>query len=251
MPRMDSPAVPAAPRPRRRRRILLVLFALLLAGGIGVWLLFQRVPGWYRPVVVTAADKTQVLANLTHTTEDFTQSLRQVGVPFEYRLTQDQINAWWAIREEVWPLAREWIPPGVSEPMVVLEDGVIRLAARCELGGIQTVLSARLLVDGNKDGLTLRLESVSGGSLPIPAAAVRDLLGRLDGDFWPAGRVLRQQYFNEPLPPLAGLPEGIVLPNSWVWQSGAFRAPMWIKSLQVRPGEIVATIEPLPRQSKR
>lgn len=251
MPPMDASPIPAAPRPRRRRRILLVLVALLVAAGILVWLLFQRVPDWYQPVVVTAADKTQVLANLTHTTEDFTQQLRNVGVPFEYRLTQDQINAWWAIREEVWPLAREWIPAGVLEPMIVLEDGAIRLAARCELGGIQTVVSARLLVDGSKDGLALRLDSVSGGRLPIPVIAVRELLGQLDGSVWPAGRVLRQQYFNEPLPPLAGLPEGIVLPNSWVWQNGEFKAPMWIKSLQVRPGEIVATVEPLPRQSRR
>lgn len=247
---METGLRPIALRPGRRRhhRWAIWLLLPLLAGLIAGWLAFQHIPAWYTPVVVQSAELTRVRNDVVVQQDRFNGMLNASPGPFQFWLSSRQLNEWLAAREEIWPLSRRWLPASLSDPCVVLEPGAIRVAATYRSGSLATIVSARLRVEGRRDGIWVKLDAIQLGSLPIPASTAREWLERLDAGPWPAGRVSKYQNLREPIPPLANLlkPDGARLPNSFVWMIEPKR-PFWIYELRVRPDAILATIEPLPR----
>jgi hypothetical protein len=228
------------------------LILLIIAAGGGVLvgtvvLLFQHIPGWYRPLRIVGQDEIQAVQyDLTHTLDNFTLTLDAATGPFEYRISEQQINAWLAIREEIWPLSREWLPAGLSDPAISLEEGEVRLAVTYRDGSLKTVASIGFHIEGDSEGVLVQLTDIAGGSLPVPKSWARDELAKLDRGKWPAGRVTRYQYSGRAMPSLIDLMTEAEFPNEWVWQNG--KIPFRIAQLTVEKGAVVLTIEPLPRQ---
>jgi hypothetical protein len=168
---------------------------------------------------------------------------------FEFRLRQDQVNAWLVSREQMWPESRRWLPPQITDPQVIVDRGGVRLGATFRQGSVRAVLSAQFEVHASQNGVALRLAGVAAGSLPVPRSKIRELLAMVDARNWPVGRRVHGQLDDRPMPALSDLYEGIVLPNGWIWQNG--RRPFRITRITCESGEIVATFEPLPRQASR
>ncbi len=216
-----------------------------LAALVTGWMLFQHIPGWYRPMAIPPDQRQAVRDDFVRTFDSLSEGLNTSRQPFDCRFTQDQVNAWLATREEMWPTSRNWLPRIMTDPHVVLDGEGIRLAVKCLHRGVHTVLHVRLRAEVHQEGITLRLVRASAGSLPVPQAWVEGQLATLDARSWPVGETFSTQIGDRPIPPLSGLFAGIVIPNEWVWQNG--EQPFRITGLRFGPGEAVATFQPLAR----
>jgi len=180
------------------------------------------------------------------TFDSLSEGLNKSRRPFDHHFSQDQINAWLASRERMWPNSRKWLPRSMSDPQVVIDREGFRLAVAYRHRSIRTVLNARFQAHADADGITVRLVRVAAGSFPMPSSRIRRLLAMMDARAWPAGRRVDSQLQDRPLPALRGLFEGVTFPNAWIWQNG--KQPFRITRLRFEPGELVVTFEPLPRQ---
>jgi len=223
----------------------LVLIAVVVAG----WMLFQHIPDWYRPIEIPPDLRDAVRADCINASNSLSQLLNDSQKPFDFRLEQDRVNSWlWmAAQGEIWPRWKRALPAGVQDPHVVFGPDAVRLAISWRRGSVRTVFNARLALGADAEGIRARLLEVAAGSLPIPRSKVQQLLATLDGQVWPAGKPAQNQIGNKPLPALAGLYDGIVLPNTWIWPNG--RPPFKVTKIALRAGEATLTLEPLPRQA--
>jgi hypothetical protein len=229
-------------RQRRIAKWACALAAVLtLGGGVTGWMLFQHIPAWYVPAQVPAADLQAVRDDLVRTQDSFSEHLQSEGT-FKFRITQDQINAWLAAREQMWPEVRKWVPPMMEDPFIAFEPGRVVLAGTVALGNVRTVLSAsvQLAVDGK--GLAVRLAGVKGGSLPVPDALVREQLRQLDT------RRRNDRDVSPGLPAIEQLMAGTHVPGEFVWWNGNRR--LQIRGIRVEHGAITFRIEPLPRHHR-
>jgi len=228
-------------RNTRRRRALkfaigLILILLIGLGGAG-WLLFQRIPAWYTPTQVAAADLQSVR-------DDFGGLLTFLGDrisknrPFELRITQDRLNAWLIARRDIWPRAEEWIPPMIDEPFIAFEPDRVILAGTAELGGIRTVVSASCRLSVDEKGLAVRLFDVRAGSLPVPDAWVGSALGKMSIGSPRRGR----SGFLPPAP--EEFLTGTHVPPEFLWPSP--RRSVRILRIRLERGAITLWGEPLP-----
>ncbi|NLX22598.1 MAG: hypothetical protein GXY55_13165 [Phycisphaerae bacterium] len=221
---------------------LLVLSALVTG-----WMLFQHIPSWYQPMAIPPDQRQAVRDDFVGTFDNLSEGLIESRRSFDCRFTQNQLNAWLAAREEMWPASRHWLPRFMKDPHVVIDNQGIRLAVKCRQRGVEMILHARLQAQMEPDGINLRLIAVSAGSLPMPRRLIEDQLASLDGSQWPAGERFSSQIGNRPVPPLSALFDGIVIPNGWIWQNG--EQPFKITGLRFGRGEVVVTFQPLPRSS--
>lgn len=227
----------------------------MLAGGalLGVWLAFQHVPEWYQPVEVPPAQLQAVRDNLVQTQNDFGERLAMSSAPFEVTISQEQVNAWLAAREDIWPLSREWLPPGVSEPFVRIEPGGIRVGATCQVGGVQSVVSALVAVAADDDSVDARVLQIRSGSLPLPENWLRDQLARIR----PHGRLPREvgglavdpAGNSHAMASLADVLTGISIPNEAVWWEP--KRPFRVVGLRTQSDTLVVTVKPLPYRHAR
>ena len=231
------------------KRILAVAAVVVLAAIVALWMMFQRIPEWYAPPEIAPHEIQAVKNDFAQTEVDLSKRLNaaEADDSFEFRLTQDQINAWLAVRGEIWPLSRKWLPPYLEQPMVVLDRDGIRVAALLTHQSLRAVVSLRVEVRAEPDGLFVRLAEVAAGNLPIPRSQVRKFLKRLDRKFWPMGAHLPGQIGPHRLPSLGNILEGIRLPNTWIWMNG--KQPFRITSIDLEPGQVRIGIEPLPRST--
>ncbi|MHC4443889.1 MAG: hypothetical protein ACYTBZ_03200 [Planctomycetota bacterium] len=231
---------------KTKLRWIWAALAAVIAVSLGTgWLMFQHIPSWYRPLQIPPANHQKIRDDLTYTYNQINVSINKSNHPFEYRLTQDQINAWLAIKEKIWPASRKWLPAQLTEPFISIDKDTIRLAATYRRGKLKTVLSAQLKAQANQKGILLRLLEVSGGSLNTPQAWVRKRLKKIDSNVWPAQKHPKYQYGNQKLPQLSQLYNGIMLPNAWVWQIG--KRPFRIIGLKLENGAAVITFQPITR----
>ncbi len=226
-----------------------VALGTLLIGGVLVgWLMFQRIPGWYRPTELSTHQQGSAITSCINTFNGLGEGLNESPAPFEFRLTADQINAWLAVPIESWPEPyRYHLPPQLADPRVTISPDGLRVGVTFRQGSLQAVLVAHIEANARPDGVLLRLVGASAGALPVPKSRVRELLAAIDARHWPAGRTVRRQLEYRPMPRLAELYDGIVLPNAWIWVNG--ERPFRITNIAMKPGEMVFTLEPLARQA--
>lgn len=213
------------------------LGAVLLAGA---WMMFQRIPPWYRPTDVAAARLQEVKNDLVGTFERFSD-LMNGEQPFRFRLTQEQVNAWLAARREIWPPAQRWVPPEMDAPFIAFEaDGAV-VAATVSLGSVRTVLSATVSARVEADRLAVRVRRVRAGALAVPDAWVRRRLAMLG----PRGRA--DAASGRAVPELAELMGGARLPADYHWPNPKRR--FRLVSVRFEPGALVVEIQPLERRA--
>ncbi|GMV98807.1 MAG: hypothetical protein AMXMBFR83_31550 [Phycisphaerae bacterium] len=225
---------------RRWRWVLAGLAVMLLGCAATLWLLFQHIPAWYRPARIPLAELQRVRDDWLAATDRVNVQLNRATGPFQVTLTQDQLNEWLAVRESIEPLSRNWLPPSIQEPMVVLEKGAVRLGATYAGDGVSTVLSVRVVPAREPDGIRIRLDDLSGGSLGLPDFAVRAVLEDLDN------RLAGSRSDGErPAVAVKDLLDGVLVPNTVRWPGGGSRVR--IVDVRIEPGTISVTLERLPR----
>jgi hypothetical protein len=216
------------------------LGTLLLIGLFAVWMLFQHIPDWYKPVRIPPARQQQVKNDAVATVDALSQALRDSRAPFEFRLTQDQLNAWLSERVALYPFSRDWVPPSVKDPVVLIEPGSVRIGVTYSDGGLNSVVSARLSAEARARSLFVRLEEVSGGSLRLPRGMIRRVLGAFDEQLRPERTSARRAGKRRPLPRPSQLLDGVELPNDVkLPDMPRFR----VIGLKTEPGALVATLE--------
>lgn len=222
------------------------LLLLLLVAAVG-WLMFQRIPSWYRPVDLPPEQLQQVRDDLVRTGDGFSVLVVQSQEPFEYRITQDQINRWLAAREDIWPGSREWLPPELSNPFVSITPEGVRVAVTWRNGQVRTVFSGLVGLHADEQGIHLRLKSVQCGALPVPQDIIQEQLRSVK--LWRPGTRARGQAGPGTLPDPRDLFEGLVFPKAWIWPEP--RRVCTITGLRCEEGALTVTVLPSPPQPGR
>ncbi len=249
MARLDT-AMPARyqrdmGRWRRLAKLVGVVVAAMSAVGfMAGWMLFQHIPGWYRPAVVGADEVEAVWGDWLKAVDGLNERMSLAREPFEWSVSESQLNRWLAIREAKWPLAREWLPENFSDPQILIQSNGLRLGAVCQRGSLRFVISADLWVGVVNDRIAVRLKRMSAGSLQLPKSWVRQELAALDGGFLRRKATKEPADEHAPLPRLADLPDGVLVPNRWVWWNPkrAFR----VTGIRCGSGRISVTFDPEP-----
>lgn len=240
------------PAKRKWRRLKAALLGLAVAGITFLavsWLLFQHVPSWYQPIEVPPDQVQRVQADLMRTTDTLNERMVRAREPFQFTIGQDQVNAWLAAREDMWPLSREWLPPGVSDPFVTIDAEAVRLAGTVQYGSVQTVVSVRLTLTADAERVRVQLLDVTGGSLPVPRGWVEELLVRFQQTH--AGRLERLAPDSSDLNQrnhimLNDLYEGIDFSNRGLWRQLDNRPrPYRIIGLRLEPKALTVTVQPV------
>lgn len=230
--------------PRRISRRRLTAWGLGGAAVVAVglvasaWVLFQRVPPWYQPAPVPAADLQAVKDDLARFEIGLSERMNG-DRPFSFAIAQEQLNRWLAARERMWPPARAWIPPMMDDPFVVFEPGRVLLAGTVTVGGVRTVLNARAEIRIDNAQLFLRVFGVKGGSLPVPDALVREHLRELDA------RHRRTTAGPAMLPSAEDVIVGWRIPAEFVWPNGKRR--FRVRDVRIERGTMTFELQPLPR----
>ncbi len=224
------------------RRVVIGGAAFCLAGVVIGWFLFQRIPSWYRPIELHPEDEQTVRNDLAGTQDVLGEQMVHADGRFQYRFTQDQINCWLAAREAIWPLSREWLPPELSDPFVVLDEEGVRIAATYTRGSVRSVVSARLGIAAGRDRIRIVLRGVSGGSLPVPVSWIADRLAAMDVELMPERSEGAAGPVEGHVPRLSDLPGGIEIPNEWEWHLP--KIPFRVTGVDFEAGAVVVTFEP-------
>lgn len=228
-------------------KLIAALLTVLALAAVGTaWMMFQHIPDWYRPARVPPEQEQMVRDDITATYDSLNIGMNESTQSFDHRFTQDQINAWLAMLERMWPNSRKWLPPEMTDPQIAIDPEGIRLAITYRYQDIRTVLNAQFHAIADTDGITLRLLGVYAGSLPMPNARVQKLLTQIDTNVISDEKRTISPLQDRPMPPLATLFDGIRLPNDYVWENG--KKPFRITQLTFEPGELIVKFDPLPRR---
>ncbi len=232
---------------RRLRRVSAGVVALIAIMVCVAWLMFQHIPAWYQPIVISAPeDLDRVRQDLSGTYDRLDASILYANGPVEFRLREDQINAWLAARENIEPGTKNWLPAMISDPFIHVEPDGLRVAATVRREELKTVLSAHLSFQAAPDSLWLRISEVRTGRLPVPEKWLRGVLSDLTKRLQSARNIKPGRNPNKTNSSERNdLYSGINLKNTVV--SDYINRPFRIVGLRFEPPEIVATLEPLPR----
>ena len=184
-------------KPRRKRRyrvwivrIALGLLALAAVTLIGGWLAVESIPSWYVPLEVSQAELTRVRNSLPNTYQAINERV-VAGAPFDFSITDRTVTEWVVARGELYPEARAWLPDWLRDPVVSFRDDRCIVGARINYRGWQTILGIHLVMDVADDELTVRVDKLTAGIVPIPlsqlAGPLDELLNsaRLDEELMP------------------------------------------------------------------
>lgn len=155
-----------------RKQFGLLALCLLLAVGIaGGSLLFalKRVPEFY--VEAMAAEIAPEVR--LQVAEEFVAGAAQLVEDIKHEpewsreFTQDQINSW--VIEKLQKEYARHVPPGVSDPRVLFEEGVILLGFRYEQKRFKGIVSLRIKPSIDEPNrLSLEIESIRAGAVSLP-----------------------------------------------------------------------------------
>ncbi len=159
------------------RIVLLVLLVLvLLAGGgmVAIWWASRHVPDWYREATESVDSEKQREASdqMLQRVADLASGLKKTG-RWNVTFTAEQINGWMAV-----DLAQNHpnlLPPGLSDPRVVIEQDGITVACRASHGDLSSVVSLKVDVYlAEPNVIAMRIRRARAGRLPWPLATILD-----------------------------------------------------------------------------
>jgi len=201
------------------------------------WLAVARVPSWYRPPHVGAAQYQDVRDDLEVAFNQLNLAM-QGDEPFDYVVQEDRLNRWIDAREQIWPGLRQYVPPELQWPVVAFREEGVVVAGIVEIGGVRSVLSVLLSVRAEPDRMIVKLARCRLGAVPVPHWMVRRSLEALSRSA-PSDSTGRR----------GDLLDGLILVNRFDWPNGARR--LRIAAIDVRAGRLVAKIHPsLARQGR-
>jgi hypothetical protein len=147
---------------------------LVVLAIVTVWVIYhasRQEPKFYQEALkVEPLRQAKAGHEFEHQVLELRNEARAYGT-WEANFSAEQINAWLAVNlPGKFP---EALPPGVEDPRVAIEDGLIRVAARFRDESVTTVLSFALEVQLTEESNTLaiRVCDVRAGALPVPMSA--------------------------------------------------------------------------------
>lgn len=156
-----------------RKRLAVIACSLLVvlaaaAGGVG-WALYQ-VPDFYNAALRETPEpavRQQEARQFVRQTMRLVDDIRHEP-EWSEEFRQQQINSWLA-EELTDPKYADLVPPGVSDPRVALDGGLIRLGFRVRHNGWEGVVSLRIRPwVPAENQLALEIQSVKVGLVPYP-----------------------------------------------------------------------------------
>lgn len=227
--------------------IATALGAVIALSILVIWLMLQHKPAWYAPVEIAPQRIQSVRDDLLRTRSDLSEQMLLAKEPFEYRVSQDQLNDWLAAREDIWPLSREWLPPWMRDPMIVMDADGVRLAATLNDGSLRTVTSVKLAISADEEHIRLQLIEAKCGSFPVPRKFIQRQLEELERQGWNLEELGVTDQSRRQLPALL---DGLRFPNVGMWTEPtvggkSIRRRFRITEVWLEPGSLVAKIRPL------
>ncbi|MFW6065674.1 MAG: hypothetical protein ACOC9S_02535, partial [Planctomycetota bacterium] len=161
-----------------------VLFVVLAVAGTGVllYILAAQVPPDYKPARLTQAQKQQAAYEFVN--EKLIRELNnpaQEGRPFDWRVTEDEINRYVASADEIAWLGLDSEPgrtrdrlarAGLSDPAVALGDGSVTLMARDTRH--DKIVSLTFAAEKSGRRLSLRVAGARVGKVAVPRSMVSE-----------------------------------------------------------------------------
>ena len=153
-----------------------VMLVLVVLVTLGIYWASQQVPSWYQEATATVEPEGQKQASdqMEQRLADLASGTQSTG-EWEVLFTAEQINAWLAsglIRKHP-----DMLPPGFSDPRVVIEPDGITLGGRVQRGSTASIVS--LKVDVSLSGpnvIAMRIRKARAGVLPWPLRDVLDAI---------------------------------------------------------------------------
>ncbi len=199
---VQSSPTPAPPRRRRLRWLLGVMGVLVLVVLCVALVVFQRwhrEPAdwsqWHQTLASADPQQRETLTSHAMAVEQRAMQLFNVmddqGRPLgqgdglglrTLELTPLEANCWLSLRlpelaatqSPVGQVVGSLFPPELTDPMVSVEDGHLVLRARYAAQELSQIFSMTLATGVPSPGeLTVRIEKMRGGDLPLPAAAIQ------------------------------------------------------------------------------
>jgi hypothetical protein len=171
---------------RRSLYLALLLVLLLACGGVAALCLVVRYePRTYVEAGVPPGEPRKKLAN------EFTQELTQLisifdggkdEMDWDARFTDEQINSYFAETFLHSGFEERVLPESISQPRIMFEPGLIRLAFRYGNGFWSTVVSIDLrawVAEGEPNVIALQVVGFRAGALPISAQKLFETVSEL------------------------------------------------------------------------
>lgn len=229
---------------KRNVRVAVALVVVLVpAGALTLWMTFQHIPGWYRPLKIT--DPTFVRDELTRTADDISDQI-VANRPFEMTFTDAEVTSWLVTLPELYPDGIRTLPSSISEPSIHFGDDSARLGVRYHSGQLRTILNVRVaaVVGPDKRTITLSLREVRGGSLPVPRALLREVFDPMIQRHRSSRAANPLEQALEGIGSVDDLFNGVSIENRFVWPNGKRR--IRIGDIRVdQAGTVTLVIEPL------
>lgn len=226
----------------------LLLRGVLVVGGttvvcvVGGWLLLHHVPGWYTPGRIPPQHRQRVKDDVLNAFNVFSERVNREP-PFEFRMTQDQVNRWLAVREDFGSEVKKVIPPWMTEPAVIFRPDQIGFAAIVDWDGWKSVVSFWFKIDVAGDDVKVRLLNVQAGSLPIPESFVLDQV-----ETWIGQAGAPDKDVAERVAVIRELLAGRSSENRFFWRNG--KREFKLVGVTLGDGELTLKAQALPRRPK-
>jgi len=163
---------------RRRwcRRAIVAAGVAVCVAFVWLWLSFQRIPGWYRPVRLGPDDETRIRREATAWADHVSDRIVNRR-EFTIEVSEHQINEFLAALPEVMPEARRYWPAWLVDPAVVVEEGGLRIGVKVTRPYWSCIVSGRMTAAVSDDGPSIRLAvgDLRCGGLPLPDGLARRL----------------------------------------------------------------------------
>jgi len=154
----------------------LALVGLVVVGGIVGIILMRVRPSWYEPAQLSREELLEAEEQMIRTTAEF-KSAAQIAEPFILELSGKQINDRLAVLVDRYDV----LPKDIADPVIFLSDGALWAGARVTWKGQQAVVSVRLRVRVDSEGLLhMELDKLKAGALGLPATFLPDTMAAVE-----------------------------------------------------------------------
>lgn len=236
MARSDSSGGSTSHFRRWWRPAVVAAGVLLLLALLAGWIALRHVPAWYQPAYVPPEEEQATRDELGQAFSELSEGMAK-GKPFDFVVTQEQLNQWLIARARIWPASQRWIPPQLERPTVVFRDGSIILAGTWSGAGPRTVLSVELRLAVQDGKLRVFVEHVRAGSLPIILSPIKRVIDHIEQQ-----QTTGDDAFLADGTSIVEAIEGAPVPSDIPWSQPKGR--FLVREVEVTPGAFRVRLEP-------
>jgi len=160
------------------KRIAIGMMAVFVLVCVWAYISVKSIPEWYMPVQVTPQEYPDIRDEITEASRVLNNSMQRIE-PFEYQVTEQQVNRWLNSAEALDPRYKGFWPPSVQSPVVAFHNGQVSGGALLDFKGRQTIANITLSVELFGDQIAVNIASFCAGKLPLPRSLIIQQLQNL------------------------------------------------------------------------